>query len=148
LKYRTFKEAITFAIDREKEAISVYDLFSKRATKPATKAMFVALVEEERRHEQILTGLTPEQLAHVPPRPVTGGELSAAQIKFDPDMDFVAAIKLAIQREEEAVKLYQMLHDESDDPTLKKLFAALVAQEQGHRAKLSDEQDSIVLKDY
>ena len=146
--YRTFREAVAFAIAQEKEAIAIYDLFSKRATKPATKAMFEALVAEERQHERTLAGLKPEQLAAAVAKWVSGGAAAGGQINFDPDMDFVAALKLAMQREDEAAELYQTLRDKTDDPTLKRLFAALVEQEQGHKQKLQDEHDSVVLKDY
>jgi rubrerythrin len=69
-------------------------------------------------------------------------------VAFDPEMDFVAALRLAIQREEDSVRLYQMLGQEAEDPVQQKLFRLLVGQEQGHRARLQDELDSVVLRDY
>lgn len=149
LKYKTFEEAVNFAIGREDEGAGFYALFARRVEKPATRSMFEALAAEERRHKSLLAGLRPEQLRGLKGRTDPSNDPGTSRAtRFAPDMDFVDALRLAIEREEEAIQLYSGLRQEAEDATLKKLFADLVEQEQGHREKLQDEYDSVVLKDY
>jgi rubrerythrin len=148
LNRRTFQEALAYAIDQERDAAGQYDLFSHRATKPATRSMFAALAAEERTHQTRLEGITPAMLTTCAGKLIAEPSSTAPGVSFDPDMDFVAALRLAIQHEEEAIRLYDAMRSEAGDEKLCGLLTALVEQEQGHRAKLQEELDSVVLRDY
>jgi len=140
---------LSYAIDREREAAGQYELFSRTAKKPPTKAMFDELAREERGHQTRLEAIDSEALKSCSQKQIAFSPSSAgSEGKFDPDMDFVAALRLAIQKEEEAARLYDSLRAEAGDDKLCSLLSALVEQERGHRAKLQDELDSVVLKDY
>jgi rubrerythrin len=149
MKYRSFREALNYAIGREQAANSLYRLLAERARQPATRAMLEELAVQEHQHQERLEGLTQEDVARVKPGEVVVGEPDGTKdVEFDPEMDFVAALRLAIHKEEDSVKLYQSLSREADDALLKKLFGALVEQEQAHRSRLQDELDSVVLRDH
>lgn len=148
MKYRSFQEALNYAIAREQDASSSYRLLAGRAHQPATRAMLEELAAQEHQHQVLLEGVTETDVARMKPREITIGEPGGTKdVEFDPEMDFVAALRLAIHKEEDSVRLYQSLGREADDAPLKKLFSALVEQEQGHRARLQDELDSVVLRD-
>jgi rubrerythrin len=149
MKYRSFREALNYAIGREQAANSFYRLLAGRARQPATRAMLEELAVQEHLHQERLEGLTEKDVARMKPGEITVGEPDGTKdVEFDPEMDFVAALRLAIHKEEDSVRLYESLGREADDATRKKLFGALVEQEQGHRARLQDELDSVVLKDH
>lgn len=148
MSYKTFREAIAFAVSRESEEAGFYELFAGKAEKPATKAMFEALAAEEHKHQAMLEELKPERLSGTLDKRIDVSEPRSSAARFDPAMDFVAVLRMGIQREEESIALYQNMSREAAEPTLKKLFSALVEQERGHRAKLQDELDSVVMKDY
>jgi rubrerythrin len=149
MKFRSFQEALNYAIAREQDANSLYRLLAGRARQPATRVMLEELAVQEHQHQERLEGLTEKALARMKPGEVTVGEPEGTKdVEFDPEMDFVAALRLAIHKEEDSVRLYQSLGREADAGSLKKLFSALVEQEQGHRARLQDELDSVVLRDH
>lgn len=52
--------------------------------------------------------------------------------------EFSAAVKMAIEREEEAIAFYQKLAASSKDDSLKKFFEHLASQESVHKWKLED----------
>ena len=148
MKYRSFQEALNFAIGREQAANSFYRLLAERARQPATRAMFEELAGQEHQHQERLEGLAAMDVAWRKPVEITTGEPDGTRdVAFDPEMDFVAALRLAIHKEEDSVKLYESLGREAGDALLKKLFSALVEQEQGHRTRLQEELDSVVLRD-
>ena len=148
MKYRSFQEALNYAIAREQDASSSYRLLAGRAHQPATRAMLEELAVQEHQHQERLEGLTEQALAKLKPEPIAVDEpVGTKDVEFDPEMDFVAALRLAIHKEEDSVRLYQALGQEAEDPAVKKLFSVLVEQEQGHRARLQDELDSVVLRD-
>lgn len=149
MKYRSFQEALNYAIGREQDAEGFYHLLAKRARQPATREMLEELAVQEHQHQERLQALEPGDVARKGVRPTEVDEPADRKaVAYDPEMDFVAALRLAIQREEDSVRLYQMLGQEAEDPAQQKLFHLLVGQEQGHRTRLQDELDSVVLRDY
>ena len=148
MNFRSFQEALTYAIDREQAAESLYEVLARRAQQPGTRAMLADLAVQEHGHQYRLAGLTEQEVAKVKVRDFLVEEAAGTKdVEFNPEMDFVAALRLAIHKEEDSVRFYQSLGREAEDVGLKKLFSALVEQEQGHRSRLNDELESIVLKD-
>jgi rubrerythrin len=65
--------------------------------------------------------------------------------EFSPDMDYAAALRLAIKREEHAFKLYNHIGSGTENPELKKLFSVLAQEESKHKLRLESEYDENVL---
>ena len=61
--------------------------------------------------------------------------------EFSPDMDYPAALRLAIKREEFAYKLYNHIVAGTEDPELNKLFSVLTQEESKHKLRLETEYD-------
>jgi rubrerythrin len=149
MKFRSFQEALNYAIAREQDANSLYRALAERARQPATGAMLEELAVQEHQHKERLEGLTEQSVARQKVSLIAVDESAGAKdVEFDPAMDFVGALRLAVHKEEDSVRLYQVLGQEAEEPSVKKLFSVLIEQEQGHRMRLQDELDSVVLKDY
>ena len=148
MSYRSPDEAIVYARDREADAAGFYELLSRRVEQPATRAMFEALAAEERRHQVQLEALRPADLAGWADESVTVPVgIASPTVKYQPDMSFVDALRLALQREDESVRLYQLLHDRAPDSAVGGLFSVLIDQERQHQRRLQDELDRVVLKE-
>ena len=64
-----------------------------------------------------------------------------------PDMDYQAAITLAMKKEKKAFQLYIALAHLVDDATAQQMFTSLAQQEAKHKLRFELEYDDIVLKD-
>jgi len=144
-----FKEVITFAIRKEAEAYNLYTTYSDLAKNPGTKVMFKELAEEEQKHREILEGVEKKDVAEYRLEAIPDlriGDFVDDQ-EFSPDMDYPAALRLAIKREEFAQRLYNLMAEKADDPELNKLFSGLAQEESKHKLRLETEYDENVLKD-
>ncbi|MFB0509668.1 MAG: ferritin family protein [bacterium] len=161
MMFKSLDEVIAFAIGREAQAANFYQVFAARSEKPATKSMFAELAAEEKKHQELLEKLTPEQLKNFQPTKLEdlGLDSILKDTQFSPDMEYPGALRMALKRETESIRLYsffaeQLMKDKTECQTsverkqLKQLFDFLVAQEQQHKNKLENEYDAVVLKDY
>lgn len=159
--FKSFEEAIAFAVGREIQAADFYEAYAVKSEKLATRTMFKALADEELKHKTLLEGITHEQLSSLTVLKTEDLGLSSIikDSQFSPDMEYPDALRMAIKKEEEAIQLYsfltnQTLKNESECKTaaelnqLKKLFDFLVEQEKRHKNNLEAEYDAVVLKDY
>jgi rubrerythrin len=142
-----FKEVITFAIRKEAEAYNLYTTYSQLSKNPGTKVMFQELAKEEQKHREILEGVKKEDLTAYKLEKIPDMKISdfIDEQEFSPDMDFASALRLAIKREEYALKLYNHMAQGTDDDQLKKLFSTLAQEESKHKLRLENEYDENVL---
>jgi rubrerythrin len=142
-----FKEVVTFAIRKEAEAYNLYTTYGQLSKNPGTKVMFQELAKEEQRHREILEGVKKEDVTAYKLEKIPDMKISdfVDEQEFSPDMDFASALRLAIKREEHALKLYNHMAQGTDDVQLKKLFSSLAQEEAKHKLRLESEYDENVL---
>ena len=134
-----FKKVISEAIDGEIEAQKFYKDVSEQIRDASLKELFHEFYTEEKKHEAILTGLLAKGAIHksVFGSPDTYNVAETIDLpEVSPDMSLKDAIGLAMKNEEIAMKKYQALADNSDDPGLKSVFSSLADMEKGHKAKM------------
>ncbi|MGB2980974.1 MAG: ferritin family protein [Candidatus Zixiibacteriota bacterium] len=142
-----FKEVITFAIRKEADAYNLYITYSDLAKNPGTKVMFKELAQEEQKHREILEGVEKKDVSEYKIDKIPDLKISdfVDDQEFSPDMDYAAALRLAIKREEHAFKLYNHIGSGTENPELKKLFSVLAQEESKHKLRLESEYDENVL---
>ncbi len=142
-----FKEVVTFAIRKEAEAYNLYTTYGQLSKNPGTKVMFQELAKEEQKHREILEGVEKEDVTAYKLEKIPDMKISdfVDEQEFSPDMDFASALRLAIKREEHALKLYNHMAQGTDDVQLKKLFSSLAQEESKHKLRLESEYDENVL---
>ena len=157
---KTFEEVIAFAINREIQAANFYQISAEKSEKPAAKSMFNELAAEEMKHKNLLEKLTTEQLKTFKPSKIEDLGLSSIiqDAQFSLDLEYPAALRMAIKKEEEAIHLYSALAEQTlkdtsecdkvtDKNQIKQLFDFLVEQEKQHKNQLEVEYNDVVLKD-
>jgi rubrerythrin len=142
-----FKEVVTFAVRKEAEAYNLYTTYSDLSKNPGTKVMFRELAGEEQKHREILEGVEKKDVSEYKIDRIPDLKISdfVDDQEFSPDMDYAAALRLAIKREEHAFKLYNHIGSQTEDAELKKLFAVLAQEESKHKLRLESEYDENVL---
>ncbi len=142
-----FKEIITFAIRKEAEAYNLYTTYSQLAKSPDAKLMFQELAKEEQKHREVLEGVEKKDVSEYKLEEIPDLKIGdfVDEEEFSSDMDYASALRLAIKREENALKLYNHMAEGTDDPELKKLFSALAQEESKHKLRLESEYDENVL---
>jgi rubrerythrin len=133
-----FKEVVTFAIRKEAEAYNLYTTYSDLSKNPGTKVMFKELAVEGVEKKDV----SEYKLEKVPDLKIS--DYTDDQ-EFSPDMDYAAALRLAIKREEFAQRLYSLMAEKAGAPEIKKLFSALGQEESKHKLRLESEYDENVL---
>jgi rubrerythrin len=143
-----FKEVITFAIRKEAEAYNLYTTYSQLVKTPGLKKMFEELAQQEQKHREILEGVEKKDVTRYELKKTTDLKIGdfVEEEKFSPDMDYASALRLAIKREEFAVRLYTLMAERAEDAELNKLFLVLAQEESKHKLRLETEYDETVLK--
>jgi rubrerythrin len=123
----------------ETDAIKFYSDAAKITVYPAGRKMFETIVEDEKRHLEIVTKLIEGLDIHMEDvHPLKKIKTVFEEMKNDM-MDKVAvtsdeleAFKIAMQMEKEGIDFYSKLADEAETEKEKMLFKKLINEEQQH----------------
>ncbi len=150
MNFKSFEELIRFAIDKEQEAIDFYEEASKQEPYSGGKTTFKEFAGEERKHRALLEGFLKGER-----------KLDAYIFKWIPDMKrsdymvdlsykkgmpYADILRLAMKREEKALKLYNDLAAKSQEKDLAQMFKMLSQEEAKHKLKLETLYDDYVAK--
>ena len=139
------RKALDFAIAKEKEAEAFYKEWAQKAKDPAVQGLFAELAGIEHGHMEILSQITPEEMAATSNLAVSELGVSdlLVDVKASPKLNLQEAMILAMKREEGAVALYSRLAELNGEA--RSLFEALAKEEGRHKAKLETEYDDNIL---
>jgi len=140
------KQALDFAIAKEREAEAFYKEWAAKVKSPAVVALFAELAATEHGHFEMLSHITPEDLATVAASG-TARDLKLSEhlvdVEVSEGMDVQEAMILAMKREQSAAALYEELARLGGET--QPLFAALAKEERKHKQKLEAEYDEQIL---
>lgn len=145
MNFGSVDEILNFAIDREKEAVEFYSSLAKEATRASLKKTFEDFAQEEEKHVSLLSDISgnKEKIDAYEFKPVTDLKISdyMVEIEYKPGMSMPDILKIAMKREEKAVKLYSTMAEQSDNAEVKKVFEILVQEESKHKLGLESMYD-------
>lgn len=145
MEFGSVDEILSFAIDREKEAVEFYLSLAKEATRASLKETFERFAKEEEKHAALLSDISgnKEKLDSYEFKTITDLKISdyMVETEYEEGMPMPEILKLAMKREEKAVKLYSMLADQTDNEDAKKVFMILVQEESKHKLALESMYD-------
>jgi len=138
-------EILSFAIDREKEAVEFYLSLAKQATRASLKETFDRFANEEGKHVALLSDISGNKakIEAYEFKKITDLKISdyMVEAEYEEGMPMPEILKLAMKREEKAVKLYSALSDQTDNEDAKKVFLILVQEEAKHKLGLESMYD-------
>ena len=145
MEFGSVDEILSFAIDREKEAVSFYSSLAKEATKASLKPIFEGFAKEEEKHVALLSDIAgnKEKIDSYKFKEITDLKISdyMAEKDYEEGMPMPEILKIAMKREENAVKLYSALAGKTDNEDAKKVFMILVQEESKHKLALESMYD-------
>lgn len=145
MNFGSVDEILNFAIDKENEAVAFYAKLAEEATRDSLKQTFISFSKEEEKHAALLSDIAGNKakIEAYEFKPVADLKISDYMVEkeYEEGMPMPEILKLAMKREEKAVKLYQTLADQTDNADAKKVFEILVQEEAKHKLALESMYD-------
>jgi len=149
MEKNNFKEILSFAREKEEEAVKFYQHCATVAGKPAMQQAFLELADEEKRHVKMLTKFDPDKVDRLQLKKIPDLKISdyLVDLEFRPDMDYQELLILAMKREEASFKLYTNMAGDCGNEQLVKLLKLLAQEELRHKNRIQREYDDVILRD-
>lgn len=140
------KQILDHAMAWEAAAEGFYRHWAERCDVGDVKQLLSDLADEELRHIEKLSNITPEALIAEGRAPVEiGFAQDLHEEHHEREMRVLDVLSVAIEREEEAIALYERMGGAST--TERGLFAALVEEERRHKYRLELKYESLRSRD-
>jgi len=140
-------DVVAFAIEKEEKAMDFYQCCADRAKNPGLKKFFLEMVEEERRHRDMLKGLDTLNLEAVKIEKVEDLQISdyLVDVKYSDDLNYQEALTMAMKKEEKAHAFYASWQNKCMHEKAAKLFEVLAQEELKHKRNLEVMYDDEIL---
>jgi len=140
MDFNSIEDVINYAIEKEKEAVEFYEEISRREAFSGTKETFEDFAKEERKHQTMLENfsINKEKIAEYKLEWITDIKRSdyLVDIEYEKGMHYTDILRLAMKKEEKALKLYNELMQKTDNENVIKLFKVLCQEEAKHKGVL------------
>jgi len=137
MTFGSIGEILAYAIEKEKEAAAFYEEVSKQEPFVGAKEMFKEFAAEERKHQALLEDYegNKDKLAEYKLEWIPDMKRSdyMIDIVYEPGMHYTEILRLAMKREEMALKLYNQLQAQTENAGFIKLFKVLAQEEAKHK---------------
>lgn len=140
---------LTFAIDKEQEAIDFYTDLASRVKLPAVAEELRRFASMEEGHKKKLQHVDVDAFVASKPAEVRDLKVADYTVNAIPtaDMTWPDIVNIAMHREMAAVRLYKDLASQVDNEAIKNVFENLAAEEQKHKLYLETIWDEDVMKE-
>jgi rubrerythrin len=140
-------DVVSFAIEKEEKAMEFYQNCADRAKNPGIKKFFQEMVEEEKRHRDMLVALNPASLGDLKLDKVEDLRISdyLVDVKFTGDVTYQEALTIAMKREEKAHAFYSAWKTKCMHEKTAKLFELLAGEEMKHKRRIEILYDDEIL---
>ena len=146
MTFESFEEIISFAIEKERDAAVFYADIASQEPFSGVREALEEMVAEEEKHEAILKNLgeNKELLEHYEFKWIPDMKRSDYMIDliFEPGMRYIDILRLAMKREEQALKMYNELQKKTDNEEYIKAFKVLCQEEAKHKLYLETLYDN------
>ena len=148
MSFKSVDEILEYAIGKEQEAVTFYMDLSTKDTFASVKDTFVSFAGEEEKHVALLQGINsdPTKVETYKLEKVPNLKISdyLAETEYKEGMFMQDILRIAMKREEMAVKLYQDLSEKADNAEFCKLFDLLAQEESKHKLALETMYDDFL----
>lgn len=148
-QWSSVEDVLNFAINNEQRAIDFYTGLANKAQSDSVRRIFEENAEEERGHKaELETVKAGKKLLRIEDK-ILDLKLSdyLVDVQADGNLDFQAALILAMKREKASFRLYTDLAGKTEDPQIKATFLGLAQEEAKHKMRFEVQYDQEVLKE-
>jgi rubrerythrin len=140
MNFESIVEILEYAIEKEKEAAEFYLDISRQEPFAGAKETFEQFAAEEHKHQVLLEEFeaNKEKIAQYELKWIPDMKRSdyVVDMEYEKGMHYTDILRLAMKREEKALKLYNELQAKTQDETYLKLFKILAQEEAKHKRAL------------
>jgi rubrerythrin len=137
MTFESFEVLIEFAIEKEQEAAAFYADLAEQTSFSGVKDSLLEMVEEEKKHESLLKNLGNNKALVEEYKfkwiPDMKRSDYMVELKYEDGMNYVDILRLAMKREEQALKMYNELQKKTDNPENIQLLKLLCQEEAKHK---------------
>lgn len=140
-------DVVNFAIEKEEKAMEFYQCCAERAKNPGIKEFFQEMVEEERRHRDMLKDLDPVSLGTLTFERIEDLRISdyLVDVKFTDEITYQEALTIAMKKEEKAHAFYSAWQGKCMHEKTAKVFEMLAQEEMKHKRRIETMYDEEIL---
>ena len=138
MQFDSFEDIMSYAIEKEKEAQAFYEEASQQEKYSGAKDAFASFAKEEKKHQDLLENFSEENIEHYKIEKIPDLKRSdyLVDIDYEPGMPYSDILRLAMKREEKAVKFYTDFSERTETEGHQKLFQVLAQEESKHKLAL------------
>jgi rubrerythrin len=148
-EFTNITEILDFAIGEEQAAVDFYLQLAAQSKNQQTKKAFLEYAEEEMRHKAFILGVKENGSFHLSDEKVKDLKIAEYLVDVKPsaNMAYPDALILAMKKEKAAFRMYSMLAEKAEDPSVKAIFLSLAQEESKHKLRFEIEYDDFILKE-
>lgn len=150
MSFESVEEIINFAIEKEQEAAKFYADAAEQELFAGAKEALLEMAQEEQKHETMLKDLEGSkalveayEFKWIPDMKRSDYMID---MKYEPGMHYTDLLRLAMKREEQALKMYNELQKKTDNEDHIKIFKVLCQEEAKHKNFLETLYDDYMAK--
>lgn len=152
MQFEDLNAIIDFAIEKEIEAAEFYEAASNEESMSGSKEMLLEFAQEERKHQDMLekfkSGSIDASVSDYQFKWIKDIRRSdyVVEMEYKKGMGYADLLRLAMKREEKALKLYNELQDNAESEDAKNIFKVLCQEEAKHKLALETMYDDHMAK--
>ncbi len=150
MDFKSMEDILSFATEKEKEAVEFYTEISKVESYSGAKKTFQDFAKEEVKHVSLLENFSKdkEKIEQYEFKWIPDLKRSdyMVDITYEKGMTYNDILRFAMKREEKALKLYNELIEKTDKDEFVKLFKMLAQEEAKHKNILETLYDDFMAK--
>ncbi len=146
MNFKSFEEAIDFAVKGEEEAQRFYLSLASKMDRPYMREVFEEFANEELGHKKKLLAIKAGQINVPKVERVLDLKISdyVVDAEASPQMDYQQALIVAMKAEKKAYRLYMDIAGKVEDETLRNTFLMLANEEAKHKLRFEIEYDDMM----
>lgn len=146
MKFKSFDDAINFAVALEESAQKFYIDLASKMKRPHMRQVFEEFADEELGHKKKLLAIKDGEINIPKVEHVLDLKISdyVADVEPSTEMDFQQALIVAMKSEKKAYRLYMDLAGKVQDESLRNTFLMLANEEAKHKLRFEIEYDDMM----
>lgn len=147
--FENIEEVIVFAMGQEQKAVDFYTELAASARNVEMRKTFEEIAREEIGHKAKLSKIKEEGIFNLKTEKIPDLKIAdySDNIEATAGMTYDEVLKVAMNREKGAFKLYTKLAENASNQQLADIFRFLAQEESKHKLKFELEYDEFVLRE-
>ncbi len=137
MTFESFDVLIEFAIEKEREAAAFYASLARKTSFSGVKESLLEMEKEEKKHESLLGNIkdnkTMVEEYNFKWIPDMKRSDYMVEMKYEDGMNYTDILRIAMKREEKALKMYNALQKKTNNPEHIRILKVLCQEEAKHK---------------